>query len=180
MTIEKARNQLYSLYGAYGLRTAVEASWPDTLTDEESKSLLRDVGIPRGLGDPITVHLPGMAPVAEKYSFLESHRTLPRDEIFLGYIADEALLLNGTDGAIRSIATREGARITAVNTHLSTLVACMALGERLLTRRIPELRGRCPEDLVAFAAESMGRIDPLLNERGNRWHSVLRRLFENE
>ncbi|MFG3429485.1 SUKH-4 family immunity protein [Streptomyces californicus] len=179
MTIEEARNQLHALYGAFGLRTAVEASWPDTLTDEESKSFLRDVGIPRGLGDPITVHLPGMTPVAEKYSFLESHRTLPRDEIFLGYIADDVLLLNGTDGTISSIATREGSRILAVNTHLSTLVACMALGERLLTRSLPELRGRRPEDLAAFAAESMGRIDPLLNERDNRWHSALRRLFEN-
>ncbi|MFF5770013.1 SUKH-4 family immunity protein [Streptomyces californicus] len=174
------RERLHHLYGAYGLRTADEAAWPDTLTDEESMSILRDVGIPRGLGDSITVHLTGMRPVAEKYSFLESHQSLPRDEIFVGYIADDALLLNGACGTMSSIATREGSQIFPVNTHLSSFVECMAFGEELYTRRSPVLEGTRAEDRVTVAAEHMTRIDPLLNERGNKWHSVLHRLFEDE
>lgn len=172
------RGQLIEVYGAYALST-VEAALPDTLTDTRAISILRDMGIPHGVGDSITIHLERMKPIAEKYRFLDSHQALPRDEIFLGYIADEALTLNGTRGTIGAIATCEGSQLFPVNSHLSTFVQCMALVEKVLTRYIPGSGERSDRHRLGFVTENLARVDSMINNPGNKWHAVLKMLFED-
>ncbi|MGW0664849.1 SUKH-4 family immunity protein [Streptodolium elevatio] len=168
------RDELLRAYRAYALRTVAEA--PEALVDGDARRLVCEIGVPRGLMEAITLTPSRMQPVAEKFGFLDSHRALDDQLLFIGYIQDDVLCLDGTTGAVSAIAAREGALPAVVNGHLSLLVRCMAVVETHLRTL---WTGGPVEERVAQMISRLEAVDPLVADPGSAWHAAIRTICRN-
>ncbi|MGR7003032.1 SUKH-4 family immunity protein [Yinghuangia aomiensis] len=166
------QNELIKAYGAYRLHTAAEV--PDSLVDRDARRLVCEIGVPRGLMEAITLAPNRMKSVAAAFGFLDSHRALPDRLLCIGYIGDDALILDGATGAVGAIATREGAQPIVVNGHLSMLVRCMAVVEsRSPVEEALWMRGPA-EERAEHLTRRLEAVDPVVAEPGSKWHTAIR------